>query len=100
MLAAVGKIIVVALYVRVKIPSKIIFFVTPAVMVPKAVIVVVPVMCTSSPVAVERSVVVALAIFADFTPSLIVPSLANSAFTSSIISPVSLRLMTSPESKL
>lgn len=52
----------------VKIPSKISVITVPAARVPKAVIVVVPVICTSFPVAVARFVVVALAMFALFAP--------------------------------
>ena len=71
-LAAPGRIRLVALWVRVKAPEKVSTFLMPAVSVPNPVIVVVPVTVISPSLTVDKSVVVAEAI---------VPSPANAALT-------------------
>lgn len=59
MLPRVGRIRLVALYVRSKAPANRTFTVVQAVVVPKEVIVIVPVMCTKLPVAAPKSTVLA-----------------------------------------
>jgi hypothetical protein len=64
MFAAPGRIKLVALWVRVKAPVKMMTFHTPALTVPKEVMVVVPVTLWARPSTAPRSVVVAEAMSA------------------------------------